>query len=50
MVEADRVHNPKAVGSNPTPATKTRLRGAANVVLEFLRPLPVSFAAESGES
>ena len=21
-VEADRVHNPKVVGSNPTPATK----------------------------
>ena len=34
-VEADRAHNPEVVGSNPTPATKTRPRGAVTLPFSF---------------
>jgi hypothetical protein len=34
-VEADQAHNPEVVGSNPTPATKTKLRGAIMLPFNF---------------
>jgi len=35
-VEADQANNPEVVGSNPPPATKTKLSGAAMLPLGFL--------------
>jgi len=42
-VEANRAHNPEVVGSNPTPATKTKLKGSDNASLRFLGQQPISF-------
>jgi hypothetical protein len=38
-VVARRAHNPEVVGSNPTPATKTKTRGAADAPLQFSGPV-----------
>ena len=34
-VEDDQAHNPEVVGSNPTPATKTKLKGALSLPFSF---------------
>jgi len=34
-IEADWVHNPEVIGSNPTPATKTKTRGAIKLPFCF---------------
>jgi hypothetical protein len=34
-VEPDRAHNPEVAGSNPAPATKTKLRGAMMLPFNF---------------
>ena len=44
LVEAGRAQNPKVVGSNPIPATKTKLREA--IVLPFLFICQEANAAE----
>jgi hypothetical protein len=34
-LEADWVHNPEVIGSNPAPATKTKQRGAIMLPFNF---------------
>ena len=41
------VFNPEVVGSNPTPATKTKIKGAIMLPFNFLGQQPISFTTET---
>ena len=44
---ARRAHNPKVVGSNPAPATKTKKKNAKRILLFFMATSKNCFARKS---